>query len=215
MSTRVITAWSDHIVELEGEGRVYSSPQRGYLTDASSKKECGTWGYSAVWDSNSGEGKLSIEVLCLPISKTFLVDGSVTFLSGTSSKNGIEIKNFEVGEVKQGQPQEWVRAFRVPDVECVANTLVDFKIRVRYRLEKSYNCQCYHCDHCLADKGTTASNPPPPKPHQSLSADFQKLFLSAVGSDVVFNVGQEKISAHQIILTTRVPYFERLFAAGM
>ena len=52
-------------------------------------------------------------------------------------------------------------------------------------------------------------------PQQTLARDFEKLFLSNASSDIVFVVGEEEIPAHKLILTTRIPYFEHLFASGI
>ena len=48
----------------------------------------------------------------------------------------------------------------------------------------------------------------------NLGDDFEKLFLSSASSDIVFVVGEEEIPAHKLVLTTRLPYFEHLFASG-
>jgi len=49
----------------------------------------------------------------------------------------------------------------------------------------------------------------------SLSSHLKDLFLSSDGSDVVFEIESEEISAHKILLSARVPYFKSLFASGM
>ena len=46
-------------------------------------------------------------------------------------------------------------------------------------------------------------------------ADFEKLFLDEESSDVAFEIGEEVIPAHKLILKARVPAFERMFASGM
>jgi len=50
---------------------------------------------------------------------------------------------------------------------------------------------------------------------KALSADFKSLFLSSEAADVIFEVGQDTVPAHQLILSTRLPYFKQLFASGM
>jgi len=66
----------------------------------------------------------------------------------------------------------------------------------------------------------TAPQPPtpiplPPPAWVSFSADFEKLFLDEESSDVAFEIGEEVIPAHKLILKARVPAFERMFASGM
>ena len=48
-----------------------------------------------------------------------------------------------------------------------------------------------------------------------MSNDFEKLFLSEESSDVKIIIGREVIPAHKLILTARLPYFEKLFSSGM
>ena len=52
-------------------------------------------------------------------------------------------------------------------------------------------------------------------PLSTLSADFEKLFLSPTSSDLTIVIGSEEIPAHKVILSTRLQYFERLFASGL
>jgi len=59
------------------------------------------------------------------------------------------------------------------------------------------------------------SRPSLPLTVRSLLSDFKKLLFSSDLSDVTFRIGDESIPAHQLILRTRVPYFERLFVSGM
>ena len=60
-----------------------------------------------------------------------------------------------------------------------------------------------------------ASTPVPPPAWSSLAADFEKLFLAKESADVAFKIGGEEIPAHKLILATRVPAFERMFASNM
>ena len=66
-----------------------------------------------------------------------------------------------------------------------------------------------------------APSPPIPAPPHvpntlvSLSAAFEKLFLAEDKSDVAFEIGGEVFPAHKLILTARVPAFEKMFASGM
>lgn len=48
-----------------------------------------------------------------------------------------------------------------------------------------------------------------------MSDQFHQLFLSQDACDVTFILGQEKIMAHSVILTTRVPYYKKLLSSGM
>jgi len=51
--------------------------------------------------------------------------------------------------------------------------------------------------------------------HFRLSTDFIGLYTSGANSDVTFVFPDGEIRAHKMILTTRVPYFEKMFASGM
>ena len=48
-----------------------------------------------------------------------------------------------------------------------------------------------------------------------LSSDHLKLYTSGANADVTFVFPTGEILAHKLILTTRVPYFEKMFASGM
>ena len=56
---------------------------------------------------------------------------------------------------------------------------------------------------------------PPPAEWISLSADYEKLFISQHSSDVAFEISGEVIPAHKLILSARVPVFEAMFSSGM
>ena len=173
------------------------------------------WKFSATWSPT--RRCVDIDVLFLSSRKVYLVDSGVTF-SG-ADRDGVEIKKFTVGEIPVIPGHvEWVNVFTVSDVKCTlctTPTKVHFKVRLCYRLEKSFSCICHACDDCLALTLHTPTQPPmPPQPLQSLVADFQKICLSTVSSDILFVFGQESIPAHQLILSARVPFFERLFASG-
>jgi len=184
-----------------------------------------------------GSYQASVIVFYFPATDAYLVDGSVTF-----ANDGIERKNFTVGQIDANPNRpEWSKVFSVNNVRlsCVPEGVEPVTVRVRYRVRQSYDCKCVACDACQARKAATllaeswaksqaekTKSPlqqpvpmpkpnPVPKPLQSLVADFQKLLFSPVSSDVVFKIGDESVPAHQLILTTRVPYFERLFASGM
>ena len=53
------------------------------------------------------------------------------------------------------------------------------------------------------------------QPRNTQADNFDKLFHSKAPSDVIFLVGEEEIPAHKLVLTTRFPYFEQLFASGI
>jgi len=48
-----------------------------------------------------------------------------------------------------------------------------------------------------------------------LSSDLLGLYDSGANADVTFVFPDGEIKAHKLILTTRVPYFEKMFASGM
>merc|ERR1712142_195165 len=48
-----------------------------------------------------------------------------------------------------------------------------------------------------------------------LSSDLVKLYISEVNADVTFVFPDGEIKAHKAILSTRLPYFEKMFASGM
>ena len=60
----------------------------------------------------------------------------------------------------------------------------------------------------------SAPNALPRQPLVTLSEDFRKLFQSRASADFIFDVGGQEIPAHKIVLSTRLTYFERLFASG-
>ena len=49
----------------------------------------------------------------------------------------------------------------------------------------------------------------------SLQEDWKALFISGKASDVSFVIGDEIIPAHKSVLIARVPFFDKMFAAGM
>ena len=97
----------------------------------------------------------------------------------------------------------WVSVFRASNIGLGAD--IRFDIRVTFRLEKSFTC--HSNNPCLGDACISLK--------KSLSTDLQRLYLSASSADVSFYIGQESVPAHQLILSARVPYFERLFASDM
>ena len=50
---------------------------------------------------------------------------------------------------------------------------------------------------------------------EQLSSDFVKLYLSGANADVALVFPDGEIKAHKTILSTRVPYFEKMFESGM
>ena len=196
--------WSERIIEVLGEGRLTRYADKND-TGSSFFKDSPTsttvnWKFSAIW--KKFEKCVDIDVFFLSPCKIYLVDGGVTFTG--SLRDEYEMKNFAVGEYEapiQLGEVKWSKVISVGGIRCDPNDEdVYFKVRACFRLEKSISLPL----NLLA----------PPLPLQSLVADFQKLFLSAVSSDVLFVFGQESIPAHQLILSARVPFFERLFASG-
>ena len=48
-----------------------------------------------------------------------------------------------------------------------------------------------------------------------ISSTYEDLFLTGIGSDIVFLVGEEKIPAHKAVLSARVPYLGKMMSSGM
>jgi len=160
------------------------------------------WKYHASYSDNT----VNVELFVSSPSKVSLVDGGVTF-TGTI-RDGVEIKNLTAGEIPDLSTGGWVSVFRVSNVATASTGYaVKFEIRVTFRLEKSFTCVCHSDNPCLGDACISLK--------KSLSTDLQRLYLSASSADVSFYIGQESVPAHQLILSARVPYFERLFASDM
>ena len=48
-----------------------------------------------------------------------------------------------------------------------------------------------------------------------ISTSYENLFLTGLGADVVFHIGDEKIPAHKVVLSSRVPYFDKMLSSDM
>ena len=70
-----------------------------------------------------------------------------------------------------------------------------------------YTHRCSLCGSCV--------DTPLAHGHSNLSSAYLDLYNSGVNVDVTFKFPDGEIRAHKLILTTRVPYFEKMFAAGM
>ena len=88
----------------------------------------------------------------------------------------------------------------------------NFSLFVKYEVDKDTGSAVCICSACQVDRFLPGK--PPLSPLITLGNDFRRLFLSELFSDVVFAIGEEKIPAHKVVLATRLPYFERLFASG-
>ena len=93
----------------------------------------------------------------------------------------------------------------VPLVLLWRDDFDDLDIEVTYRVDAPTPA---------APKPPTPTPLPPPS-WSSFSADFEKLFLDEESSDVAFEIGEDVIPAHKLILKARVPAFDRMFASGM
>ena len=168
--------WSEHVIEVLGEGSLnrYSNKNdtcSSFFNDSPTSNTV-NWMFSATW--KGAAAYMDIDISFLSSCKIYLVDSGVTFAG--SLRDGYEMKNFAVGEyeapIKPGEVK-WSKVVSVGGIKCDNNNeVVKFKVRVCFRLEKSVSLP--------------PTLPPPPPPLQSLVADFQKLLLSTVSSDVVF-----------------------------
>ena len=70
-----------------------------------------------------------------------------------------------------------------------------------------YTHRCSLCGSCV--------DTPLAHGHSNLSSAYLDLYNSGVNVDVTFKFPDGEIRAHKLILTTRVPYFEKMFASGM
>lgn len=86
----------------------------------------------------------------------------------------------------------------------------DAAIIVKYEVDKETGQRGCICSACKNEPHLS-----PLTPTTTLADDYHRLFVSRESSDVVFAVAEEEIPAHKLVLTTRLPYFERLFASGM
>ena len=112
----------------------------------------------------------------------------------------------ELEELPETDKENWSTVF-MTGFHPIADEQ-DATILVEYEVEKETGGSKCLCSACENDSPLDLS------PSTSLNDDFRRLFLSPESSDVIFIVGEEKIPAHKLVLTTRVPYFQRLFASS-
>ena len=113
---------------------------------------------------------------------------------------------FEVSAISSrlsGERYEWRKIFETSeDLESFLN------------IKRGYG---YPCTITICIIYRLPSDTPDTSNHLSdLSTDlYEKLFLDEATSDVTLKVGEDVIPAHKLILSARVPYYEKLFSAGM
>ena len=178
------------------------------------------WHWKVVADIKNGDPlpTITVTVLHFPTGPIWIESLRLSFSKSVKSKASYGNMKFDVGVTNTLDIREpdWKVLFSTDSVELKRYSRnyksettgpFDFKfsVSVTYRLPKSVCCDCFPPEHLN----------PPPKPLKTLSADWKELLFSTNGSDVVFEVGEEKIPAHQLILTTRLAYFKKLFASNM
>ena len=220
-----MSEWSERIYEAVGSGTFTPQMSSDETYFESEAPKVLNWSYSVkTLPGRHNVYFAAISVSHFPIAEAYLVDGSVTL------SNGVVRKNFTVGGIESDiSCPEWTKVFSIPDIRLQHKPSGEpFTIRVRYRLLKDFNCVSLSCSECFREKvkefmegikpklESQETKQEAPKPHivQSLMSDLKKLLFSPDSSDVTFRIGDESVFAHQLILTARVPYFERLFASG-
>jgi len=195
-------SWSDRVIEVEGKavvdgGEDFEGREVDMVySDLSTVKWKVSFSRKCIRPSFPIQFYLSINFACQSPCAVYVVKGGVTFIPGFSKDSSFEERVGRPGIVPNLPSVDWVDYFTVPSILCEGD--LEFKVRLSYRLDKSF-------DSLAADMERL----------RTLSSDFGKLLFETSSSDVTFKIGNESIPAHQLVLSARVPYFQRMFAIDM
>ena len=153
------------------------------------------WKFCARKGSDYSPGKALIKIFHRPSSKTKFLKFSLNVHGVGSTSVNETYHEPSAEEIEPNEAGDWVLVFvGVVTLNVRGKTFADVKIS--YEREK------------VGHSGQSD------KEKVALASDIKSLFLSSESSDVVLEVGDEKIPAHQLILSTRSSYFKGLFASG-
>ena len=213
-----MTEWSQCVHKATGR-LVAVGCQRlpGLITFGSDHSTLHTWKFQIEWGADGA----TLSLHSLPLVSIHLIDVIFTVTKPNESR---QYKNFRVGIWSVGR--DWVVVSKINGIPSYPDLFsssggINVDVEIAYYVPKSSGLRWVECDCAAAPPSardhTQPAIPSPLQPTQplvTLSEDLRKMFLSRAFADFVFDVGGVEIPAHKNILSSRLTYFERLFASG-